>query len=273
MAPRCAHAALTTRLTGSLKFQPTIFVRQPVTAVNGLTMHEDYKGRLWLCHGTKAAQRTPPPGARFQYGHFETENLQHLPSGAGAAFADPAALQDISSLFRRLSIYGYHFWQLAEPLQFIGGVTYDHMTFPENFRIAPLSENEESTEQVSPKAGVIWTPGRDTTLRFAYMALCLAQPGPELPIGTIASSGFHPVVSKHHSGIGGRCQCGCSIRNIRSFTRTKVRQQDLLGTQRRNLKLGREANGRGVYASSTTCFPVRPPRTFGLRGTLGHVHT
>ena len=111
-------------------------------------------------------------GARFQYGHFDTKNLQNLPSNLAAFFPDPpdpAAQQDVRSLFRRLSFYGYHFWQIGEPLQLIGGVTYDRLTFPENFRTAPLSEKEETVERVSPKAGLIWTPSKNTTLRFAYI--------------------------------------------------------------------------------------------------------
>jgi outer membrane receptor protein involved in Fe transport len=42
------------------------------------------------------------------------------------------------------------------------------MRFPENFRAAPLSEDEETADQVSPKAGLIWTPARNSTVRFAY---------------------------------------------------------------------------------------------------------
>jgi outer membrane receptor protein involved in Fe transport len=71
-------------------------------------------------------------------------------------------------LFKRISFYGYHQWQIFEPLQLIGGVTYDHITYPENFRSAPISGNETTADQVSPKAGFIWTPLDKTTVRFAY---------------------------------------------------------------------------------------------------------
>jgi outer membrane receptor protein involved in Fe transport len=50
----------------------------------------------------------------------------------------------------------------------VGGISYDWLTFPENHRYAPLSANEESRDQLSPKAGLIWTPRQDTTLRAAY---------------------------------------------------------------------------------------------------------
>ena len=78
------------------------------------------------------------------------------------------AQQDFTSLFKRISFYGYHQWQIFEPLQLIGGVTYDRITYPENFRSAPISGNETTADQVSPKAGLIWTPLDKTTVRFAY---------------------------------------------------------------------------------------------------------
>jgi len=110
-------------------------------------------------------------GTRVQYGHFHTTVLQDNPYPFAAVFPDPptpAAQQDITSLFKRISFYGYHQWQIFESLQLIGGVTYDHITYPENFRSAPISGNETTADQVSPKAGLIWTPLDKTTVRFAY---------------------------------------------------------------------------------------------------------
>ena len=65
-------------------------------------------------------------------------------------------------------MYGYHQWQVFDPLQLIGGVAYDRITFPENFQTAPISGNDQTEDQVSPKAGLIWTPLDNTTFRFAY---------------------------------------------------------------------------------------------------------
>jgi len=108
-------------------------------------------------------------GARVQYGYFDTSVLQVNPNPVEAAFTNSiAAQQDITSLFKRISFYGYHQWQIFEPLQLIGGVTYDHITYPENFQSAPISGNETTVDQISPKAGLIWTPLDKTTVRFAY---------------------------------------------------------------------------------------------------------
>src|SRR4030095_12704538 len=62
----------------------------------------------------------------------------------------------------------YHQWQIVEPFRLIAGLSYDWIGFPENFRNAPVSRTEETTDQVSPKAGFIWTPLEKTTVRFAY---------------------------------------------------------------------------------------------------------
>jgi Flp pilus assembly protein TadD len=171
---------LATRLHDQFSFtnpaQPTLFARQPLTEVDGLTMHENFEGTLEIYSAEiqqiwQGPAQTAIAGSRFQYGDVDTRNLQNFPSRAGVAFPDPpepAANQNIDSLFRRFSIYGYYFWRVVAPLQLIGGATYDHMTFPQNFRAAPLSTAEETVERVSPKAGLIWTPARDTTVRFAY---------------------------------------------------------------------------------------------------------
>jgi len=172
-------ARLDDRFSFTNSAQPTLLARRPgdaLTAVDGLTMHEQFEGKLEI-YSAELQQIWQQPGhttivgTRFQYGHLDTKNLQNFPSRAASFFPDPpepAALQDISSLFRRISVYGYHFWQLTDALHLIGGVTYDRLTFPENFRTAPLSEKEETAAAVSPKAGLIWTHASNTTVRFAY---------------------------------------------------------------------------------------------------------
>ena len=111
-------------------------------------------------------------GTRFQYGNFDIQNVQNTPSVfAGTIFPGSptnAAQQEVSSLFKRFSVYGYHQWQIFDPLQLIGGVAYDRLTYPENFQTAPVSGTDRTVDQISPKAGLIWTPLEGTTFRFAY---------------------------------------------------------------------------------------------------------
>jgi tetratricopeptide (TPR) repeat protein len=146
-------------------------------AAENITMSEHFWNRLDIYSGELQQIWEGPVhntivGARVQYGQFHTTVLQDNPSpNVGFYFpfpGTPAAQQDITSLVKRISFYGYHQWQIFEPLQLIGGVTYDHITYPENFRSAPISGNETTANQVSPKAGLIWTPLDKTTVRFAY---------------------------------------------------------------------------------------------------------
>ncbi len=101
-------------------------------------------------------------GGRYQFGEFETRNQIQ-----GTFFLPPTDTSAETD-FERASVYGYGHWQALDSLLLIGGVTYDWLKFPENFRAPPISGNESRTDRVSPKAGVIWTPWRDTALRAAY---------------------------------------------------------------------------------------------------------
>ena len=174
---------LATRLDDTLTLvnplQPTIAASRPdapsddtLVAVIGLDMNqrlatglEIYSAELqqiWesYAHGTIV-------GTRFQYGEFNMGNLQ-VATNFVALFDNPAAQQDIESDFRRFSVYGYHQWRICDEFQLVGGLSYDWISFPENFRYAPVSAEEQTEEQLSPKAGFIWTPLERSTIRFAY---------------------------------------------------------------------------------------------------------
>jgi len=139
-------------------------------------MNEVYADQLEIYSGEvqqifEQPRYTSILGARAQYGNFKTSNLQDDPSTLGGVFPmspAPAADQDFTSLFKRFAVYGYQQWELTDWLELIGGVSYDRITFPENFRIAPISSPEKTEDRVSPKAGMIWQPGSDTTVRFAF---------------------------------------------------------------------------------------------------------
>lgn len=163
------------------QFQPAIVTSRlgiepgvsPLVGVQGITMHQHYVDKLELYSGELQQIWQQPAhntiiGARLQYGHFHTATLQDTPSSLASVFPEPAADQDFTSPFRRFSVYGYHHWQIADPLQLIAGVSYDWLRFPENFRYAPISSQEQTTDEICPKAGLIWTPTKGTAVRFAY---------------------------------------------------------------------------------------------------------
>jgi Tfp pilus assembly protein PilF len=162
--------------------QPTLLefipVKKGVTTlktVQGLAMNEDFANQTDVYSGElqqiwQTAEHNTIVGARAQYGDFDTANIQNHPSLDGEAFARLAvpADQDVSTYFQRVSLYGYHQWQVFDSLRLVGGLTYDWMRFPANIQTAPISDSEHTTSRVSPKAGLIWSPAKDTTVRFAY---------------------------------------------------------------------------------------------------------
>ncbi|HUB86731.1 MAG TPA: TonB-dependent receptor, partial [Verrucomicrobiae bacterium] len=172
-----------TRLEDTLSFDnptgPTLVEFVPggtlfsVWGPPAMTMNEIFKNRLTIYSAElqqiwEQPKHTTIVGARLQYGHFETDNLQDNPSTFPFLFSSPAADQDVTSFFKRFSFYAYHQWQILEPLQLIGGLTYDYITFPQDFRTAPVSGNEQTEARLSPKAGLVWTPLENTTARFAF---------------------------------------------------------------------------------------------------------
>lgn len=98
-------------------------------------------------------------GARYQTGDIDTDSsLDRL---------RPVGQTNELSL-NRVSAYGYYSWQILEPLQLTAGLSYDHLEYPSNNEIPPVSSNETHTDQMSPKAGIRWTPFEHTTLRGDY---------------------------------------------------------------------------------------------------------
>ena len=110
-------------------------------------------------------------GARLQLGSLETASTQLNPDDHQDLFPvppDTAASQAIDSNLEHVSFYGYHTWELVDHLWFQAGLSYDHLRFPENFLYPPLSGVSDTKDRVLPKAGVIWSPLPDTTVRAAY---------------------------------------------------------------------------------------------------------
>lgn len=149
------------------------FYAPGLVGLDGLTMNEDFMNRVNI-YSAELQQIFEQPahttiiGSRIQYGDLETSNLQDTPSVVGPFNSPDAAQQNINSTFKRFSFYGYHQWQIFDPLQLIAGIDYDYLSFPEIFSTAPVSGTEKDEQQFSPKAGLIFTPWDGTTARFAY---------------------------------------------------------------------------------------------------------
>src|SRR6185436_18651671 len=145
----------------------------PIQTVSPLIYNQDYRSELeiytaelqQLCQWR---DHTVILGGRYHTGDFETRSGQG--NGRlfdGSIFGIPVT-NSVSSDFERQSVYVYDQWQVWPALLFSAGVSYDRLTFPRNYRYAPVIDSEETRDQLSPKIGLIWTPTKGTTVRAAW---------------------------------------------------------------------------------------------------------
>lgn len=165
------------RLNVSDPAQPVLLIARDPTnnAVNGTLLtgvEQRYRSELEiysmeLQHIAQFNPWTLIVGARSQFGEFDTVNREQNLADQTPSLPTPLR-QHVAPNLRRTSAYGYAQWQIVEPLQLFGGLTYDHLEYPANHRFAPLLSGEETREQWSPKAGLLWRITPDSTIRAAY---------------------------------------------------------------------------------------------------------
>jgi len=110
----------------------------------------------------QSGPHTSIAGLRYQTGDAETRD------SVVNTFDQTVAMPRISSDLERFSLYGYHQWQIVESLNLTAGLTYDWLHYPLNIDTSPITEAEDDTARLSPKAGVVWTPAKETHVRAAY---------------------------------------------------------------------------------------------------------
>ncbi len=126
-----------------------------------------------LQHILSIARDTLILGARYQSGEFHTRSLLTLVPTLENQYNlfyydNPPSSQDDRVDYERLSLYAYNQWHVTSRLSVTGGVVYDHLDYPDNFRNPPTNGRQTSLERVSPKAGFILEPWRGAVLRGAY---------------------------------------------------------------------------------------------------------
>jgi tetratricopeptide (TPR) repeat protein len=104
-------------------------------------------------------------GVRYQSGSADTRDRLNRVPPIGET---NSILINNSTDLSRFSIYAYEHWQVFDSLRLIAGVTYDRLEYPVNIDTSPITGREDSKDQVSPKAGILWTPFQDTHLRGIY---------------------------------------------------------------------------------------------------------
>jgi len=107
-------------------------------------------------------------GGHWQGGQFDTQSLMTNPSGFpfGSTNSDPAT--STMNDFKRWSAYAYETLKLLAGVRMTAGLTYDHLMYPKNFRAPPVRGGEETREQVSPKASLVWELRPAITARGVY---------------------------------------------------------------------------------------------------------
>lgn len=123
-------------------------------------------------HIWQTARQSTIVGVRGQQGKIRTEFTQADPGFPVEIFfpflPEPSATADLENEFNRISVYGYHQHQVAESLRLVAGLSYDLLRFPQNWRNTPIGSETQETDQISPKAGLVWTPNEWWTARGFY---------------------------------------------------------------------------------------------------------
>jgi tetratricopeptide (TPR) repeat protein len=108
-------------------------------------------------------------GGRYQIGDADTRvEVGRDPFAFPPVFTNPAVAQSFETDLERASAYAYYHLRIVDPLLLTAGVSYDYLKYPENADLPPLLPDETTREQVSPKAGLVWTPVDSTSVRAAY---------------------------------------------------------------------------------------------------------
>lgn len=112
-------------------------------------------------------------GGRYQNGEFQTKvTMGNFANGTqpqlGLLFDSPPAHQDVSVGLERFSLYAYDVWHVTPWLSVTGGVTFDQLTYPDDFRNPPVTDQQRRLSKLLPKVGIILEPWSGATIRAAY---------------------------------------------------------------------------------------------------------
>lgn len=109
-------------------------------------------------------------GVRWQTGSFETDARLRFDGNTDnvGRFDLPAADQHSEVDFSRTTVYAYDYFDLTPCFTLIGGLSWDHLEHPVNFRNPPLSNAQTEDDQLSGKLGFTYAPSRSFTMRGLY---------------------------------------------------------------------------------------------------------
>jgi tetratricopeptide (TPR) repeat protein len=149
--------------------------KDPVTGAPDGGVDVTYQSRLEIYSAElnqifQGERNTVILGGRFQGGQFSTTDLLNnvQPSSFAYLFSDPAAQDTANSSFTHESAYAYYTLEPVDHLWLTAGLSFDHMTYPDNFRLSPISSARAERTRYNPKAALVWNPLPQVTLRGAF---------------------------------------------------------------------------------------------------------
>lgn len=113
-------------------------------------------------HVWQTRAQTLIAGARYQHGDVTSE--AQLTGLLGNLIPD----EPLDEPMERGNVYVYQHWRLADPLRLIVGLSYDHLTFPKNSELAPLTAGQSARDLIAPKAGLVYAPWQRGLWRAGY---------------------------------------------------------------------------------------------------------
>jgi tetratricopeptide (TPR) repeat protein len=174
-APGVHTLALLSRIDDHLSFRDpepnVLFTRRTGGAITAIEVpaffHERFSSdfTLWSAEAQQifeTADHSLVLGGRYQTADASSRaRLTRTATGL-------VSHDNVDAVMQRANAHGYYSWQILKPLRLTAGVSYDHLKFPENADLAPLSSRTDERDLVAPKAGLIYTPWERGLLRASY---------------------------------------------------------------------------------------------------------
>jgi Tfp pilus assembly protein PilF len=108
-------------------------------------------------------------GGRYQSGNFDAQSqMSHASNGLSMLFNSTPTNSSTADGFERYTAYSYLTFEPVDRLWLSGGLVYDEMSYPSNFRNPPLFSGENRRSQLGPKAAIVWNPRPEVALRGVF---------------------------------------------------------------------------------------------------------
>jgi len=108
-------------------------------------------------------------GSRYQSGTIDTQMTFTNPPGlVPFLFPNSADATSETGDFRRTTGYGYFTVEPLERIWLMGGLSYDTLYYPQNYRNPPLTSGQDHRSQTGPKAAVVWEMTPQVTFRGIF---------------------------------------------------------------------------------------------------------